>query len=157
MHVAAFGPIFVNLNLFLFCSWLYLSLRTFVGKRWSSRVSVKTFWRRPKELARSLWSQDREWLSAAIPCFEWSYSPFLQFFVMHYVCIVRWIGYECLAFGGEQFVLEKGEYPRWSTWTSCQSSYTLSSLRPLKVVSKNLTWLFGGFKMLHKQACSLFL
>lgn len=32
-------------------------------------------------------------------------------------------------------MLEKGEYPRWSTWTNCQKSYNLSSFRPLKVVS----------------------
>lgn len=32
-------------------------------------------------------------------------------------------------------MLEKGEYPRWSTWTNCQKNYNLSSFRPLKVVS----------------------
>ncbi|KAM9362087.1 beta-crystallin B3-like [Symphorus nematophorus] len=46
-----------------------------------------------------------------------------------------WVGFERPGFAGEQFVLEKGEYPRWSTWTNCQSSYSLSSFRPLKVVS----------------------
>ncbi|KAM4583515.1 beta-crystallin B3-like [Fundulus diaphanus] len=46
-----------------------------------------------------------------------------------------WVGFERLGFAGEQFVLDKGEYPRWSTWTSCQSSYTLNSFRPLKVES----------------------
>uniref|UniRef100_A0A665TEP3 Beta-crystallin B3 n=1 Tax=Echeneis naucrates TaxID=173247 RepID=A0A665TEP3_ECHNA len=46
-----------------------------------------------------------------------------------------WVGYECPGFAGEQFVLEKGEYPRWSTWTNCQSIYSLSSFRPLKVDS----------------------
>uniref|UniRef100_A0A7N8XXY3 Beta-crystallin B3 n=1 Tax=Mastacembelus armatus TaxID=205130 RepID=A0A7N8XXY3_9TELE len=30
-----------------------------------------------------------------------------------------WVGFECRGFAGEQFVLEKGEYPRWSTWTNC--------------------------------------
>uniref|UniRef100_A0A3Q3WUB9 Beta-crystallin B3 n=1 Tax=Mola mola TaxID=94237 RepID=A0A3Q3WUB9_MOLML len=44
-----------------------------------------------------------------------------------------WVGFERPGFAGEQFVLEKGEYPRWSTWTNCQSSCTLSSFRPLKV------------------------
>lgn len=48
---------------------------------------------------------------------------------------VRWVGFERPGFAGEQFVLEKGEYPRWSTWTNCLSSYNLSSFRPLKVVS----------------------
>lgn len=45
------------------------------------------------------------------------------------------MGYERHGFTGEQFILEKGEYPRWDTWTNNQSSYTLLSLRPLKVVS----------------------
>ena len=54
---------------------------------------------------------------------------------MHFLCVVRWVGFERPGFAGEQFVLEKGEYPRWSTWTNCQSSYNLSSFRPLKVVS----------------------
>ncbi|KAM6946670.1 beta-crystallin B3 [Lycodopsis pacificus] len=46
-----------------------------------------------------------------------------------------WVGFERPGFAGEQFVLEKGEYPRWSTWTNCLSSYSLSSFRPLKVDS----------------------
>lgn len=56
---------------------------------------------------------------------------------MHSMCFVRWVGFERPGFAGEQFVLEKGEYPRWSTWTNCQSSCSLSSFRPLKVVSMN--------------------
>lgn len=44
------------------------------------------------------------------------------------------MGYERHDFTGEQFILEKGEYPRWDTWTNSQSSYSLLSLRPLKVV-----------------------
>uniref|UniRef100_UPI0037E884AC beta-crystallin B3-like n=1 Tax=Semicossyphus pulcher TaxID=241346 RepID=UPI0037E884AC len=46
-----------------------------------------------------------------------------------------WVGYERPAYGGEQFVLEKGEYPRWSTWTNWLSSFSLCSFRPLKVDS----------------------
>lgn len=48
---------------------------------------------------------------------------------------LSWVGYERHGFTGEQFVLEKGEYPRWDTWTNSQNSYSLLSLRPLKVVS----------------------
>lgn len=44
------------------------------------------------------------------------------------------MGYGQRGFAGEQFILEKGEYPRWDTWTNSQSSYSLLSLRPLKVV-----------------------
>ncbi|XP_030214536.1 beta-crystallin B3 [Gadus morhua] len=46
-----------------------------------------------------------------------------------------WVGYECQAFIGEQFILERGEYPHWDCWTSSQSSPSLLSLRPLKVDS----------------------
>ncbi|XP_030631566.1 beta-crystallin B3 [Chanos chanos] len=46
-----------------------------------------------------------------------------------------WVAFERQGFVGEQFVLEKGEYPRWSTWTNSQNSYCLLSLRPLKVDS----------------------
>lgn len=45
------------------------------------------------------------------------------------------MGFEHPGYVGEQYVLEKGEYPRWSTWTNCQKNYNLSSFRPLKVVS----------------------
>uniref|UniRef100_A0AAY5K2E8 Beta-crystallin B3 n=1 Tax=Esox lucius TaxID=8010 RepID=A0AAY5K2E8_ESOLU len=43
-----------------------------------------------------------------------------------------WVAFECQAFGGEQFVLEKGEYPRWSTWTNSQTNNCLLSFRPLR-------------------------
>ncbi|XP_034441274.1 beta-crystallin B3-like [Hippoglossus hippoglossus] len=49
-----------------------------------------------------------------------------------------WVGFERPGFAGEQYVLERGEYPRWSTWTNWinwQSTYSLSSFRPLKVDS----------------------
>lgn len=54
--------------------------------------------------------------------------------------LCSWVGYERHGFTGEQFILEKGEYPRWDTWTNNQSSYTLLSLRPLKVVSARPRW-----------------
>uniref|UniRef100_A0A8C5G2G8 Beta-crystallin B3 n=1 Tax=Gouania willdenowi TaxID=441366 RepID=A0A8C5G2G8_GOUWI len=37
-----------------------------------------------------------------------------------------WVGFERSSFVGEQFVLEKGEYPRWSTWTNLMSACCLS-------------------------------
>lgn len=46
-----------------------------------------------------------------------------------------WVGYDRHSLKGEQFILEKGEYPRWDTWTNSQNSFTLSSLRPLMVDS----------------------
>uniref|UniRef100_A0AAY4E590 Beta-crystallin B3 n=1 Tax=Denticeps clupeoides TaxID=299321 RepID=A0AAY4E590_9TELE len=59
-----------------------------------------------------------------------------------------WVAFERQGFAGEQFVLEKGEYPRWSTWTNSQNSYSLLSLRPLRVDSaEHKLQLFenGGF------------
>ena len=47
---------------------------------------------------------------------------------------LSWVGYDRHGFTGEQFILEKGEYPRWDTWTNSQNSYSLFSLRLLKVV-----------------------
>ncbi|CAL9708639.1 unnamed protein product [Knipowitschia caucasica] len=46
-----------------------------------------------------------------------------------------WVAYDRHGFKGEQFILEKGEYPRWDTWTNSQNSHYLLSLRPLKVDS----------------------
>ncbi|MGH0174249.1 UNVERIFIED_CONTAM: hypothetical protein FKN15_067504 [Acipenser sinensis] len=46
-----------------------------------------------------------------------------------------WVGFERQGFAGEQFVLEKGEYPRWDTWSNSHTSYSLMSVRPLRVVS----------------------
>lgn len=45
------------------------------------------------------------------------------------------MGYEQANCKGEQFVFEKGEYPRWDSWTSSRRTDSLSSLRPIKVVS----------------------
>ncbi|XP_036384972.1 beta-crystallin B3-like isoform X2 [Megalops cyprinoides] len=44
-----------------------------------------------------------------------------------------WVAFEQQGFKGEQFVLEKGEYPRWTTWTNSQNSYSLMSVRPVKI------------------------
>lgn len=61
----------------------------------------------------------------------------LKLFFSIYSCLpfpLSWAGYDRHGFTGEQFILEKGEYPRWDTWTNSQNSYSLLSLRPLKVV-----------------------
>ncbi|KAK1328418.1 hypothetical protein QTO34_011991 [Cnephaeus nilssonii] len=46
------------------------------------------------------------------------------------------VGYEQANCKGEQFVFEKGEYPRWDSWTSSRRTDSLSSLRPIKVDSQ---------------------
>ncbi|XP_061225212.1 beta-crystallin B3 isoform X1 [Neopsephotus bourkii] len=46
-----------------------------------------------------------------------------------------WLGFERQAFAGEQFVLEKGDYPRWDSWSNSHNSDSLMSIRPLQIVS----------------------
>ena len=47
----------------------------------------------------------------------------------------RWLAFERRAFCGEQYVLEKGDYPRWDAWSNSHYSDSLLSLRPLHIVS----------------------
>lgn len=49
--------------------------------------------------------------------------------------VLSWVAFEQSAFRGEMFVLEKGEYPRWDTWTSSYRSDRLMSFRPVRMVS----------------------
>lgn len=49
----------------------------------------------------------------------------------------RWLGFERQAFAGEQFVLEKGDYPRWDSWSNSHNSDSLMSIRPLQIVSSS--------------------
>ncbi|XP_027422238.1 beta-crystallin B1 isoform X2 [Bos indicus x Bos taurus] len=44
-----------------------------------------------------------------------------------------WVAFEQSNFRGEMFVLEKGEYPRWDTWSSSYRSDRLMSFRPIKM------------------------
>ncbi|KAG8455749.1 hypothetical protein GDO86_001805 [Hymenochirus boettgeri] len=44
-----------------------------------------------------------------------------------------WVAYEQSTFRGEMFILEKGEYPRWDTWSSSYRSDCFMSLRPIRM------------------------
>ncbi|EAW59730.1 crystallin beta B1 [Homo sapiens] len=44
-----------------------------------------------------------------------------------------WVAFEQSNFRGEMFILEKGEYPRWNTWSSSYRSDRLMSFRPIKM------------------------
>ncbi|XP_074743448.1 beta-crystallin B3 isoform X1 [Strix uralensis] len=46
-----------------------------------------------------------------------------------------WLGFERQAYAGEQFVLEKGDYPRWDSWSNSHNSDSLMSIRPLQIDS----------------------
>lgn len=50
--------------------------------------------------------------------------------------LCRWVGYEQTNCKGEQYVFEKGEYPRWDSWTNSRRSDTITAFRPVKVVSR---------------------
>lgn len=45
------------------------------------------------------------------------------------------VAFEQTNFRGEMFILEKGEYPRWDTWSNSYRSDCLMSLRPIRMVS----------------------
>ncbi|KAG6928527.1 crystallin beta A1, partial [Chelydra serpentina] len=44
-----------------------------------------------------------------------------------------WIGYEHTSYCGQQFILERGEYPRWDAWSGSNAYHTerLMSFRPI--------------------------
>ncbi|XP_060737583.1 beta-crystallin B2 isoform X2 [Tachysurus vachellii] len=47
-----------------------------------------------------------------------------------------WVGYEQPGCKGEQYVLDKGEYPRWDAWTNSRRSDCIFAFRPIKVDSQ---------------------
>ncbi|XP_066458069.1 beta-crystallin B1 [Eleutherodactylus coqui] len=47
-----------------------------------------------------------------------------------------WVAYEQSNFRGEMFILEKGEYPRWDTWSSSYRSDCFMSIRPIRMDSQ---------------------
>lgn len=49
------------------------------------------------------------------------------------------MGYEQQNMTGEMFILEKGEYPRWDTWSNSYRCDRFMSVRPVRMVS----WLAG--------------
>ncbi|XP_061105673.1 beta-crystallin B1-like [Conger conger] len=46
-----------------------------------------------------------------------------------------WVGFEQHNLMGEMFILEKGEFPRWDSWSNSSRSDQLRSLRPVRVDS----------------------
>lgn len=58
----------------------------------------------------------------------WIHSVFFRGF--------RWVGYEQQDMRGEMFMLEKGEYPRWDTWSNSYRCDRFMSLRPVRMVGE---------------------
>lgn len=50
------------------------------------------------------------------------------------VHVFSFVAFEQNNFRGEMFILEKGEYPRWDTWSNSYRSDCLMSLRPIRMV-----------------------
>lgn len=50
------------------------------------------------------------------------------------IYFLSWVGYEQPNMNGEMFILEKGEYPRWDTWTNSYRSDRFMSVRPIRMV-----------------------
>ncbi|XP_070987805.1 beta-crystallin B3-like isoform X1 [Oncorhynchus clarkii lewisi] len=44
-----------------------------------------------------------------------------------------WVGYEQQNLSGEMFMLEKGEYPRWDTWSNSYRCDRFMSVRPVRM------------------------
>ncbi|NXA35395.1 CRBA1 protein, partial [Eudromia elegans] len=49
------------------------------------------------------------------------------------LCFRSWVGYEHTGFCGQQFTLERGEYPRWDAWSGSNAYHIerLMSFRPI--------------------------
>uniref|UniRef100_A0A3B3Y5U3 Beta-crystallin A2 n=1 Tax=Poecilia mexicana TaxID=48701 RepID=A0A3B3Y5U3_9TELE len=52
----------------------------------------------------------------------------------YFSLLSRWVGYEYPEFQGQQFILEKGDYPRYEAWSGNSSYRTehMLSFRPIK-------------------------
>ena len=50
-----------------------------------------------------------------------------------HACVRSWVGYEHSSFNGQQFVLERGEYPRWESWSGSNAYHIerMMSFRPI--------------------------
>ncbi|KAG9329413.1 hypothetical protein JZ751_005357, partial [Albula glossodonta] len=46
---------------------------------------------------------------------------------------IGWVGFEQQNMAGEMYMLEKGEYPRWDTWSNSYRCDRLMSIRPVRM------------------------
>lgn len=63
------------------------------------------------------------------------------------------VAFEQTNFRGEMFILEKGEYPRWDTWSNSYRSDCLMSLRPIRMVNWAV-FLIKIFYEMEEYVCS---
>ncbi|XP_036132761.1 beta-crystallin A4 isoform X2 [Molossus molossus] len=67
------------------------------------------------------------------PLFPGSDFPVGLQAVEHQVCGGRWVGFEHAGFQGQQYVLERGQYPCWDAWSgnTAYPAQRLTSFRPV--------------------------
>lgn len=125
------------LELVLLFRYTSMNLRTSKAAGWTCLARAVTCVRRvSRESAPSGWSVGRESLHLPIKhvpqlCMlnTWKWNIYLP------VCLSSWVGYEQQNMTGEMFMLEKGEYPRWDTWSNSYRCDRFMSVRPVKMVS----------------------
>lgn len=68
--------------------------------------------------------------SVLSPCSH--YFSFVSLCV-HLLVVDSWVGYEHSSFCGQQFVLERGEYPHWESWSGSNAYHIerMMSFRPI--------------------------
>lgn len=119
----------------------------------SSRCTCLT-----RRTSRAAWSRSptSAWMcvrwawTACVPCvlsvdrkFQQMCMYLLLFFTQNcsmdasWLCIsCSFVGFEQMNFCGEMYILEKGEYPRWDSWSNCQRNDYLLSFRPVRMVKQ---------------------
>lgn len=107
-----------------------MSLRTFRAVEWTCLESAVTFVKRDlKESAPSESSVGRK-----SPQIYKRARDVFQAEINVCICPFSWIGYEQQNMTGEMFILEKGEYPRWDTWSNSYRCDRFMSVRPMRMV-----------------------
>lgn len=130
----------VFIELVLFFRYTSMNMRTSKAAGWTCLESAVTCVRRVStELAPSLWSVDRK---SHLPfryvlqqCISLTQSVRSIISICLSVCLCSWVGYEQQNMTGEMFMLEKGEYPRWDTWSNSYRCDRFMSVRPVRMVS----------------------
>lgn len=100
--------------------WICLRIAVTLARRVSKR-SAPSGWRTARKSPPPPWMVDQLSL-------QWHVSLYS-----------RWVGYEQQNMTGEMFMLEKGEYPRWDTWSNSYRCDRIMSVRPVRMVSERVS------------------
>lgn len=127
-----------------------MNMRTSKAVGWTCLESAVTCVRRVStELAPSGWSVDRKSPNHPHTCYSNLYLfPSNRIVKYLSVCLSSWVGYEQQNMTGEMFMLEKGEYPRWDTWSNSYRCDRFMSVRPVRMVCYFNHWCVAPFEPL---------